>query len=194
MTRREDPAARAWDHIAAALDVGWGGAFTDPELLVLRGLLRSYPADVVLRALEHLTISGRKFYPRPSASDIAAECNRLLGRDGDPADFDAPSYAEISLKAEGAAWDERGREAGANRVERECGAVVAAWFREGGRELIRSMNLGDPGYGGQAHDRVRRAYDEFVATQRTRAAAGRSVALGDGTPAGQPARQIGGRT
>ncbi len=160
------PDAVAWGLIGEILDRAWPGDFTEADEFVYRTVLADYPPDVIAGALKRLVASGREFYPRPSASDVAGECNALMGR-RPLGGFDAPPYGELASALDECAFD-RGdyspmgwrSSAGVDRARRELGELVATWFAGGGLALIRAY--------GAADDRVRRSYETFVAAQRER--------------------------
>lgn len=76
-----------WADSFRALQRGWTGEFSledmDGYLLILGRLT----PDIVEAAIVRLALSGRKFFPRPSASDIAGEAQRIVRPDLEPVSF-----------------------------------------------------------------------------------------------------------
>jgi hypothetical protein len=154
-----------WDAFCALIAGGWGGDFADSERAAYRVLLDGVEPQAAILAVRELVLSGREFYPRPTASDIAASAR---------GDSSTPTFDEMLLLLRRAmkAVDPSERIAAAH-------PLVASFVDRQGWDRLRTLPLDCPDWGEKTRRELREAWDRHVESQDRRQVAALASGRGD---------------
>lgn len=180
MTLPHDGAARRnpdpWNTVARTLADIWPGQFNRDVFASYRRVLEGrYAPEVVIASIANLVSTGAKFYPRPSASEIAAECNTIA----------RPELREVSWTAFWTSFQAAGKHRDYPRSDTPAGKAafvgqtvsaelgpIAGAFAASINEGIAREPLGDTDKVGAIVARYSKDWREFQADHRGRALRG----------------------
>lgn len=152
-----------WNAFCALIAGGWGGDFADSERAAYRVLLDRIEPQAAIVAVRELVLSGREFYPRPTASDIAACAH---------ADPSVPTFDEMLILIRRAAKRDGAQD------EALAHPLVASFVARQGWDRLRLLPIDDPEWGEKHRRDLYGAWERHCESQEHREVA--ALAAGGG--------------